>query len=121
LHDFAFNDSVDVVKLALKEELKVEADIANISIGQSIVDSWEGALEVLLNPSSTNERIRHTTSDLLLPTGIQASLTSKSQFKLDKATDITVVLQPLSFRADFKDVALTYRFLNSMEEMLQSI
>lgn len=122
--DFAFNDSVDVVKLVLEEDLEIDANIANISIEQSIVDSWEGALEVLLhyyqrNPGSANDRIRHTKSDLLLPTSMSANFASKSQFKLDKLTQIAVELKPLSFRADFKDVALTYRFFKSMEEILQ--
>lgn len=110
---------MDVVKLVLEEDLEIDANIANISIEQSIVDSWEGALEVLRNSGSANDRIRHTKSDLLLPTSMSANFTSKSQFKLDKLTQITVELKPLSFRADFKDVALTYRFFKSMEEILQ--
>tara|TARA_B110000285_G_C14770305_1_gene443684 strand:+ start:208 stop:558 length:351 start_codon:yes stop_codon:yes gene_type:complete len=114
---------VEVVKLVLEEDLEIDANIANISIEQSIVDSWEGALEVLRNPGTANDRIRHAThfskSDLLLPTSMSANFASKSQFKLDKFTQIAVELKPLSFRADFKDVALTYRFFKSMEEILQ--
>jgi len=110
---------VEVVKLVLEEDLAVDANIANISIEQSIVDSWEGALEVLRNPGSAHGRIRHTKSDLLLPASMSANFASKSQFKLEQLTQIAVALQPLSFRADFKDVALTYRFFKSMEEILQ--
>jgi hypothetical protein len=50
---------------------------------------------------------------------MSANFASKSQFKLEKLTQIAVALKPLSFRADFKDVALTYRFFKSMEEILQ--
>ena len=60
---------MEMVKLVLEEDLEIDANIANISTEQRIVNSREGALEVLRNPGTSNDRIRHAKhfckSDLL--------------------------------------------------------
>lgn len=78
VHDYAFNDSVDVVKLLLDEDIEIHVKVASISIEQSIVDSWHNAYAVLLDPSAIDSSIRHTKSDLLSSTSVGVKLILKS-------------------------------------------